>query len=352
MLIPFRDSHKVVYEVLEYGESCRVPLQVESDNKDYESRFGDIVGFRAKIRVWESFYIRGGPFQRRDGERLLEWSDRVDPSQYTWPDSDEILYAIEEYKQKSIKYAKERFTLFKVLGPTETSESFFTRPLPSNMQRLNQIMHRFDFALFLKVNPRKALKVYDRIASVILELIKAGCELDFVDAIRIADDVAGYSGPLYPAILLKRYIIWHRKFTEIVHRSGKWVFLHCDGDIRKRGLLTELSNLYDGIHPLDFRPKSTLKDAIYWIKEIGHARETIGKKKPVFFTGLPIDLIFNVSITSKDLLQVVKNLIKFHGKEWLILATTHSPYPGRSYSEKEAREKILFIRRSILEGRI
>jgi len=335
-----KSSREIVHEVLEKGISERIPLQVEADDKKYESLLSDVVGFRVRISTWDSFYETGGPFRRRKGERLAEWADRVDPREYPWPDEDIIEDALGVYEERARVYAKGRFLLLKVLGPTETAESFFASPMPG----AGQIAHGFSFALLLRIRPAKALDLYDRIASVILKIIKAGCELERVDAVRIADDVASYRGPLYPPMLLDRYLKWHSLFVETAHRKGKWALLHCDGDLRKGDLLGKLADIYDGIHPLDLMPKSTLRDAFEWAKAIAKARQSLIHRRLVFFTGLPVDLIFNNRINARDMVDLVKRLLDEHGPSWLVLATTHSPYPGRGYHEIVAQEKIKAVR--------
>lgn len=63
----------------------------------------------------------------------------------------------------------------------------------------------------MKLDKRKAYDIYDRILSVLEELVKIGCDLDRVDAIRIADDAADYHGPLYQGSSSKKNIIRPRE---------------------------------------------------------------------------------------------------------------------------------------------
>jgi len=66
----------------------------------------------------------------------------------------------------------------------------------------------------------------------------------------------------------------------------------------------------------------------------------ICREHAVFFTGIPIDLIFSDNISKEDISKIVTTLLRKHGKKGIVLATTHSPYPGRSYKEPLARSKI------------
>ncbi|RLE96091.1 MAG: hypothetical protein DRJ57_05960 [Thermoprotei archaeon] len=342
------EPRKLVELVFEGAEPPRVPLHVESDDKRFEAAVSDLVGAGAKISEWRSFYTLGGPFHRREGESLGEWLDRVRASEYAWPGLSEVVEkAVSSFRERISQVAKKgKFLVFKVLGPTETAESFFTRPQESHAVRLGHIAHRFDFGVFYALRRREALRIYERIASYVLELIKAGAELEEVDAIRVADDAATYTGPIYPPPFYEEaYLPWHRRFASAIKHAGKYALLHCDGDIRRGGLFEELSSLYDGLHPLDISPKSTLNEAMRWVREIAELRREGGKV--VFFTGIPVDLVFNDSIPVTQFLRIPLTLLKLHGKRHLVLATTHSEYPSRSYGEGLPRLKISAVRRAI-----
>lgn len=328
---------RLVYAVFEHGSAPRIPVHVESDDKDEEYRFGDVVGVGARIGRWRSFYEEGGPFRMRPGERLAEWADRVDPASYEWPEvSSAVSEAVEGFVRTASKYGGLRFVVFKVLGPTETAESFFAYPSPGG----GDIAHGFGFALLLKVRPGKAYELYDRISRYVLELVKCGAELDFVDGVRVADDVADYKGLIYPrSFYEERYLRWHRAFAEAVRRRGKVPIMHNDGDLVRAGVIGDLSRAYRGLHPLDLRPKSTVAGALEWASAVAEARREC-ESDTVFFTGIPVDLLFNDGVSAAELVRVVKELLRRHGAERLVLATTHSPYPGRSYGEPSVRSKL------------
>ncbi|OYT28132.1 MAG: hypothetical protein B6U94_08880 [Thermofilum sp. ex4484_79] len=316
------DSKRLVHEVFEEGSAARVPIHVEAEDKRYEYVLGDVLGVGTRISDWRDFYLKGGPFARGNGVSLSEWADSLDIDAYDWPDIDEAVNtAVLKYREKVLRIGVDRFILFKVLGPTETSESFFASKVPERLLRLGQISHRYGFAVILRLKPKKAIKVYDRISSYLLELIKAGVELEFVDAVRIADDMASYFGPVYPMWFIENhYLRWHR---------------------------VKLAELYDGFHPLDFMRKSTVGDALKWVEAIVEARGMVGEGK-VFFTGMPVDLIFSDNVDIQEFLRVPRRLIELHGSRWLVLATTHRPYPGRSYSEELPREKVESVRKLLL----
>ncbi|RLF15059.1 MAG: hypothetical protein DRJ66_04965 [Thermoprotei archaeon] len=336
-------SRELVYRLFEEGLAPRVPLHIESDNKDEEFYLGDIVGIGAKIKPWRRFYVDGGPFRRRE-KRFHEWIEGIDLSAYEWPEISNILEeAVNTFVEKAQKYKDVKFIMFKVLGPTETAESFFAPPTRSS----SQIFHMFGFAILVRFRPKVAYELYDRISRYILELIKAGTEIDFVDAIRIADDVADYRGLLYPrSFVTEKYLYWHKLFANAIRKGGKIPIIHCDGNLVKASVFKELTEIYRGIHPLDFRPKSTLHDALLWIDQIVESRNMC-REGTVFFTGIPIDLVFNDSVTSDDLGKIITTFLERHGPRNVVLATTHSPYPGRSYKEPLAKAKIRTIQKII-----
>ena len=336
------DSRRLVELVLEGEEPPRMPLHVESDDKGVEARFGDVVGIGARIARWRGFYASGGPFHRKRDERLMEWLERVDPDAYKWPDPAEVAAeAVDVFKRRSERFlGLGKFLVFKVLGPTETAESFFASPMPPEAAKAGHIAHGYGFAVTLRMAPKKGVAVYERIASTLLEVVKAGAELDSVDAVRLADDVAGYKGPLYPRWFVEEhYLKWHERFSRAVRGAGKWALLHCDGDLRREGLLKQLAEVYDGIHPVDIAPKSTVSAALEWARQVAETRRDVGWRL-TYFTGAPIDLIFDDSVAVDEFLSVPRELVKAHGRRKLVIATTHSEYPGRSYAEELPLRKL------------
>lgn len=326
--------------VFEGLEPPRVPLHIESDDKVLESSVSDVVGAGVKIADWRDFYEKGGPFRRYEKEGLSSWLDRVDVSGYGWPDpADVASSAVESFNRRVKGLVSGKFVVLKVLGPTEISEAFFAKPACRRAAELGQVSHRFGFGVFYTLKRSEASELYGRIASYVLEIVKAGVELDTVDAVRVADDSAAYTGPLYSRSFYEElYFPWHRKFAEAARKAGKRALLHCDGDLRKGGLLGRLLQVYDALHPLDLAPKSTLGEALAWSREVAGLRAEAGGV--TFFTGIPVDLLFNDAVSSEDFLEVPRTLLRLHGGRYLVLATTHSEYPLRSYREEAPRRKL------------
>jgi len=331
---------RVVEQVFEGGEPPRPAIQVESNFVEEEYELSDTMGISLRPRSWSKCYVHGGPFRRRPGEGLGEWADRVhqliDSLELPLEDIEQMVKSAGEFGRK---YRGDRFIVCKVLGPTEASEMLFAPPVPQEYLDMEQIWHRYDFMVFLRLRQRKALELYDRLAEYVLEVVKALGELDEVDAIRVADDVADYRGPMYPSYLLERYIYWHSSYAEAIRARGKHPLLHCDGDITQ--LLQRLN--YRGYHPLDLVKRAGLEDVYKWYDRILELRRSTDA---VFMTGIPIELIFNDLIDVEELVNGIKHFVERHGLSLLVLSTTHRPYPKRGYGEVKQREKILAIRKS------
>lgn len=332
---------EIVYMVFEEGYSGRIPLHFESIEKSWEARLSDILLGHAWVPLWSDFFSeKGGPFARLN-RKLSEWANNLDIESYDWPSIDQVVSeTLEVFRQNILEYIGDHFIIFEVIGPTEQSE-YFMMPPQEKSRDIELFWHEFDFGKLYRVNPREARKLYSKLCRYIIELVKAGCEFSWVDAIRVADDAASYMGLIYSwSFYEDLYLPFHREVTDLIHRMGKLAILHADGDIRPRGLLKKLSELYDGIHPLDLAPRSTLKDAYQWAIEVGKVRKYGLLNNVVALTGLPIELIMLEDITPHELATFTKFFIDKHGYRRLILSVTHRPYPGRSFSEPCVLEKI------------
>jgi len=343
------EGERIVHFVFDGWEPPRPPVHVESDDKHFEASLSDALGAGVRVADWRGFFEVGGPFHRREGESLGEWLDRVDPDGYNWPDpSEAAVAAVEGFLERVRGLAKGRFLVLKVLGPTENAEGFFAPPRGRRGSELGQMVHRFGFGALYLLDRAKALQVYRRIAEVVLEVVKAGSELEEVDAVRIADDAATYAGPAYSRCFYEEaYFPWHERFAAAARSAGKRAILHCDGDLRKGGLIERLARVYDGLHPLDVTPKPSPPDALRWASEVAALRESAGRA--VFFTGAPVELVFNDSVGVEDFLRVPRALLEAHGVRFLVLATTHSEYPLRSYREELPRRKAEALREFALK---
>ncbi len=340
------DSRDLVIKVFNGEETGRVPLHLETLDKEFEAEFSDLVLGYAWIPQWSVFLREKGPFCRRNNQSIFEWADEMEIEKYEWPEVSYVVSsAVEKFKKQVSNYAKEKFVVFEVLGPTEQCE-YMCAPeqfKPSTQTELS--FHRFDFSSLTKLNPQKASELYSKVSKYILELIKVGLEIEWVDAVRVADDACSYSGPNYrPEFFMKLYFPWHKKFTAEIKREGKLSILHSDGDITRKNFITKLSKFYDALHPLDLSVKSTLSDALKWVDLVAKARQQV--KETVFMTGLPVDLLFRDDLTPEHFLSIPEKLLKKHGKKKLVLSNTHRPYPGRTFREENVFEKILKLRRA------
>ena len=336
------EGRDLVLMVFEEGEGPRPPLHFESSEKDLEALLSDVLLGHAWVPRWSKFFTEGGPLARMG--RLSEWIENFDVDSYDWPDVSEVVHESLSAFERDVEGRREgKFVIFEVIGPTEQCEYFLMPPQPESARRLGLARHRFDFALLYKLSPSKARDLWARVVGYVLELAKAGAELDYVDAVRIADDCASYGGPLYPPEFYEElYFPAHRALVGEVERRGKFSVLHCDGDISS--IIGELASLYDALHPLDVRPKSTRSLALEWVRAVAELRRDLGRGV-VFFTGMPIELFMDPEIPPSSLLEVVEAYGELHGFECTVLATTHRPYPGRSFGEEGVREKVEAIRR-------
>ncbi|KXB04731.1 hypothetical protein AKJ48_01545, partial [candidate division MSBL1 archaeon SCGC-AAA261O19] len=214
---------------------------------------------------------------------------------------------------------------------------------PSDMTYPSLSRHCFDFSTLREIRPEKARSLYDKVAEYILELVKVGTELDYVDAIRVADDLCSYVGPNYSREFIETdYLRWHREFARIAQKKEKYSKLHTDGNLLVGGLMKKLSKIYDAIHPLDFMPKITLTDSLKWVDSIVEARSLSGGM--IFFTGIPIEVMFREESSPGQIGETVRKLLQEHGRKRLVLSNTHRPYPGRSFNEAGAILKAKIVK--------
>lgn len=337
------NSRELVHAVFEGKEPPRIPFLFEGEQKTLEHELGDAVVIHAWVPRWGSFLSKGGPFRRREGQDLWEWAEGLDVDEYDWPDVDEVVEETMTKVKEMERFTNDRFVIFEVLGPTEQSEFFCMPPSPiayperATYPALSR--HHFDFSVLTKLEPRKGRKLYDRCGAYILELVKAGAELNYVDAVRIADDACSHAGPNYSAWFMRRdYLRWHGKLAGEVRKRGKFTKLHADGNLLVRNLLVELARCYDSLHPLDFAPKATVGDSLKWVDLIVKARKAVSEM--VFFTGIPIELMFRDDVGPREVARVAKKLLRRHGSKRLVLTDTHRPFPGRSFGEAGAMAKV------------
>jgi HD-GYP domain-containing protein (c-di-GMP phosphodiesterase class II) len=111
------------------------------------------------------------------------------------------------------------------------------------------------------------------------------------------------------------------------------------------GRIVMLADIYDAIHPLDFMPKPTLVDSLRWIDSIVEARALTDET--VFFTGIPVEIMFRDEVSPNQIRGIVKKLLLKHGGRRLVLTDTHRPYPGRSFTEAGAMLKVRAIKEEV-----
>ncbi len=343
------NSRELVEMAYSGQEPQRVPVHFETVEKHQEVTLGDVLLGHAWVPMWGLFFDEGGPF-KRDRKDLARWAVELDIEEgYDWPSLDEVVQETLQEFRESIKNFIDlnKFIVFEVIGPTEQSEYFLCPPKPPSGFDLELAYHTFDFGVLTVIDKEKAKQLYDRIANYVLELIKAGTEIEWVDAVRVADDAFTYSGPIYPDWFMdKLYMPWHKKFTGHIHKKGKYAILHTDGNVSAHDHIKTLSEIYDGLHPLDLAKKGTVLDAMHWINDVVKARTSL-ERNMVFHTGIPIDLMMLDEVSALDVLRVVSTFLNKHGRKNLVLSVTHRPYPKRNFLEDLVFEKVRAIRRLV-----
>ena len=103
-----------------------------------------------------------------------------------------------------------------------------------------------------------------------------------------------------------------------------------------------IARMYDGLHPIDFHPKSSPEAASEWLRRVVESRSIAGYNV-VYFTGIPIDLVVDHRTSPSQLVSLIGGFIEAHGLKGLVLSSTHRPHPGRSYLDPGAFEKITAI---------
>ena len=320
-----------------------IPLNIELGVPEIEAQYGDIVNISCRISHFRKFYQTGGPFKRTEIS-VRKWAKGFDIHTYEWPDAKEIVRTLREQITDTVKRFDNRFIICKVLGPTETAEAFCASGQDKEARHLGQVQHNFDFSMLSFLNLESAAKLHRRISAYIRECIRAIGSLAEVDAIRIADDAFDYHGLLYPKDFMETaYLPSHEILANLIHNVGKYSIIHCDGNILLLNFAKRLSDHYDGFHPLDLLSRITRKDTQNWIRSLKEARNILPES--VFFTGIPIELIYDPRISIEELGDVCRKVILTLGKRFLVLNTTHRPFPGSSIETRGAKEKLQSIRK-------
>ena len=327
-------SRELVLQVFR-GEATRIPIYFWLGDPIQEAKVGDIVG----VRCWfesENFLCDGGPFKRAE-LGYLEWSEQLNVEAFDWPDLDSVLQEVNQKIRKTVKIDKGKSFQVEILGPTEYSEYSCSPGQTEIAKRLNQVFHRFDFAVLTKLNPDKAKHIHDRFFEIVLAAAEEAAEHESIDSVRIADDFCDYHGSFYDPQFTKIVVERQVELATAIKAKGKYAVLHADGNIIP--YLNHLGGEFDGLHPLDVYPKSTLLDAFTWASKLQEVRETL--LETVFFTGIPIDLLCYKQIGADGLIKVIMQVISNVGNRRLVLTTTNRPYPVWAF--KDSKEKVWAI---------
>lgn len=328
-------SRELVLEVFR-GKTTRIPIYFWLGDPMQEAKVGDIVGVRCWFEAFANFLYDGGPFKRIELD-YHKWSGQLCVESYDWPDPNSVRKEVHQKIEQTVKIDKGKSFQAEVLGPTEYSEYSCSPGQTETGRRLDQIYHRFDFAVLTKLNPNKAKQIHARFFRVALAAVKEAIEHEAIDSVRIADDFCYYRGSIYDPQFTKIIIERQAELATAIKRTGKYAVLHADGNIMP--YLNQLGRAFDGLHPLDICPKSTLQNAFAWASKLREVRELL--PETVFFTGIPVDLLCNKQVHSNDLIEVMRRVVSNVGRRRLVLTTTHRPYPGWIF--KDFEEKVWAI---------
>jgi hypothetical protein len=332
------NSRELVLEAMK-GKASRIPLYFWLADAELEARLGDIVGVRCWFKSLE-FLERGGPF-RKGNESRGEWRDRIQPESYDWPTIDELVSEMDQIVRETARVDRTKSFQLELLGPTEYSEYSCSPSRSSQSRRLDQVSHQFDFSVLTVLDARKANEIHKRFFDLLVQAASRATEFEAIDSVRIADDFCDYTGSIYRPDFTETIVERQTELGQIIKARGKYSVLHADGDIRKH--LPRLVRAYSGVHPLDVVSKSTVTDAHRWADELANLRQML--QETVFFTGIPVDLLCNSSISAEEVVDVAEHVIRFVGPSRLVLTTTHRPYPGVSF--EDFKEKVDAIRRLV-----
>jgi hypothetical protein len=340
----FMSSRALLLEAMQ-GKASRIPLYFWLADPRLEAEVGDVVG----VRCWFerlNYLEKGGPF-RRGAETRREWCDRIQPDEYDWPTSNDLITEMDEIVAETLKVDPTKSFQLEILGPSEYSEYSCSPGKTYQGKRLDQVSHQFDFSVLTLLDPWKAEVIHTRFFRILLDVAKRAAEYDAIDSVRIADDFCTYAGSIYRPDFTKTIVQRQVELGQAIIRRGKYSVLHSDGDLTK--YLAELIQGYSGLHPLDIKSKSTLADSRDWAAALAAVRKLL--PHTVFFTGIPVDLLCTPEVSANELVETVKHVIEAVGPERLVLTTTHRPYPGwsfRDFAEKvtEVKHFVHAFRRS------
>ena len=328
-------SRELVLEVFR-GKTTRIPIYFWLGDPVQEAKVGDIVGVRCWFEAFANFLYDGGPFKRIELD-YHKWSEQLSVESYDWPNPNSVRKEVHQKIKQTVKINKGKSFQAEILGPTEYSEYSCSPGQTETGRLLDQIYHRFDFAVLTKLNPNKAEQIHARFFRVALAAAEEAVEHEAIDSVRIADDFCYYRGSIYDPQCTKIIIERQAELASAIKRTGKYAVLHADGNIMP--YLNQLGRAFDGLHPLDICPKSTLQNAFAWASKLREVRELL--PETVFFTGIPIDLLCNKQVHPNDLIEVMRRVVSNVGRRRLVLTTTHRPYPGWIF--KDFEEKVWAI---------
>lgn len=108
-----------------------------------------------------------------------------------------------------------------------------------------------NFCVNLLINYDFVKRVVDKVASIQYEALKNVIGIPYVGAFWAIDDIAFGTGTIIKPDFYRELIFpWYKKFAEMCHANGKFLFYHSDGVLWE--VIEDLIEIgIDGLHPID-----------------------------------------------------------------------------------------------------
>lgn len=255
--------------VLRLGEPDRVPLGDVTIDMTHKERFigRPIKNVADEIEFWATagfdFITAEAGIQT---SRLMTSSKQIVKAQYALFDYGETERGwVEEHK--GLIQTEEDFENFPWPSVDALDFSRFdniSKVLPSSMKIMGALGKIFNsvwwfmgfetFAESVVENPDLVQRMFDKIATIQLEVLDRMLEYDEVGAIIHADDLAYSEALMISPRHLRRFVFpWFKELVDRIHAKGKLAIFHSDGKLTE--VMPDIIDCgFDAVHP--FEPKA------------------------------------------------------------------------------------------------
>ena len=163
-------------------------------------------------------------------------------------------------------------------------------------EHVSRLMSYEKLCLNLMDDPKLILEISNKIGQLIYEYNKYLLEIDKLSAIFQGEDFGFNTGTLISPDDIRRFFLpWHKKYSQMIHESGKPYFLHSCGEIS--------SIMEDLIYDVKIDGKHSFQDNILPVTEA----KKIWGNKICLLGGVDIDKLARYS--PEDLRKYVREII-------------------------------------------